>query len=268
MIIWDPPTTLFTLPIVNLEVRVYGVLFALGFLAGYSVMCTSFKNLFNDQKRAQKATDQLTTYAIIGCVLGARLGHVLFYDLDYYLVNPSRILAVWEGGLASHGGAVGVLIAILLFWKRFDLKISFLKFFDLFVIPVALVAFFIRLGNFFNHEILGDWTTMPWGVIFTHAIDGGNDFARHPVQLYEGLFYLASFFFLKNLKAKPEGFISGLFLVLVFASRFFLEFFKSIQGGAFDDYILQTGQILSLPFIVWGSILMVKSRQLLKTPNP
>jgi prolipoprotein diacylglyceryl transferase len=241
MIVWDPPTTLFTIPFVNLEVRLYGVFFALGFLCAYYLVCASFKNIFGDAKKAQKLTDRLTSYSVIGCVLGARLGHVLFYDWEYYSHYPLRILAVWEGGLASHGGAIGVFIAILLFWKHSKLNLSFLQFFDLFVVPVALVAFFIRLGNFFNQEILGDYTTLPWGVVFSHAIDGGNDFARHPVQLYEGLFYLATFLLLKNLKNKPQGFIAGLFLILIFSSRFLFEFLKSSQGGAFDDFLLQTG---------------------------
>lgn len=263
MFVWDPPTTLFTLPYLNLDVRIYGLLFALGFLAGYYVMVSVFTKIFNNKEQAQKLTDKLVTFSIIGCILGARLGHVLFYDLDYYYEYPNRIFAVWEGGLASHGGAIGLLFAILAFRRTNLPKMSFVRFLDLFVVPVACVAFFIRIGNFFNQEILGNATDMPWGILFPHAVDGGNDFYRHPVQLYEGLFYLATFFLLKQLskKQRPEGFIAGLFLILVFSSRFIFEFFKSTQGGIFDGWILQTGQILSLPFIVWGAILIQQSRQ-------
>lgn len=267
MFVWDPSPILFTLPYVERDVRIYGLLFALGFVCGYYILRRSLSNLFNDREKGRKVADQLTSYSVVGCIVGARLGHMLFYDWNYFIHNPLRVFAFWESGLASHGGALGVLIAFLIYWKRSKLPLSFLKFFDLFVVPVALVGFFIRMGNFFNQEILGNATSMPWGIIFGSAIDGGNDFPRHPVQLYEALFYLGIFCLLYRLKKKPEGFTSGLFLVLVFSSRFFLEFLKSSQGGIFDDFVLQTGQILSLPFITWGIYLMMKSRHRVLSSN-
>lgn len=264
-IFWDPPSTLFTIPYLNHPVRIYGALFALGFLVGYLLIQKAIKRYLIasgvEEKAAvltgKKLSDRVTWMSVAAGVLGARLGHVLFYDLDLILRYPHKILSTWEGGLASHGGAIGLLIMLPLFWywSKKELKnITFLGWFDLFVVPVALVAVFIRIGNFFNQEILGTFTDAPWGVIFSHAVDRLAPLPRHPAQLYEAFAYLITFFTLTwaSKKSHKDGLIVGLFFLMVFGSRFIVEFWKSGEGGIFDDSFLQTGQLLSIPFILAG----------------
>jgi len=163
-IFWDPPNTLFTIPYLNHPVRIYGALFALGFMVGYWIISRMFtrylKGCGEDPKTAlwngKKLADRITWISVIGGIVGARLGHVLFYDFDILVENPLRVFFTWEGGLASHGGAVGLIVGLFAFWlisKKELYNISFLKWFDLYVIPVALVAVFIRVGNFFNQPI-------------------------------------------------------------------------------------------------------------------
>lgn len=208
--------------------------------------------------------DKLTWFVVIGTIVGARLGHVLFYDLDVYVANPLEIFMLRKGGLASHGGAIGVIIALALFMyfnrKKYP-DISFICLIDILVVPTACTVFFIRLGNFFNQEILGRETTLPWGVIFEHPLDGSLPVPRHPVQLYEGFIYLATFFFLYALwrwrgPSLKVGTLSGLFFILVFGSRFFVEFLKELQGSIIDETFLQMGQYLSLPFVALGFFLL------------
>lgn len=268
---WDPPSVLFNIPFLNHPVRIYGALFALGFLAGYYLIGQAMKRylLFkgDEPKRAaylsKKLADRITWMSVIGGILGARLGHVLFYDLELILKYPYKVLSIWEGGLASHGGAVGLLIMLPLFWRwsKKDLhQISFLGWFDLFVVPVALVAVFIRLGNFFNQEILGTFSNVPWAVVFSQAVDRLPPFPRHPAQLYEAIAYLTTYLTLTWASGKPHknGFIVGLFFLMVFGSRFFIEFLKSGEGGIFDEGLLQTGQLLSVPFILAGLYLTMR----------
>lgn len=212
--------------------------------------------------------DRLCWFAIAGTIIGARLGHVFFYDWDLYKNNLWSILKTWEGGLASHGGAIGVLIALYAYKKyiqRWFPTFSFLELLDNICIPTALVAFFIRLGNFINQEILGTPTALPWGVIFGHPADGSLPTPRHPVQLYEGFAYLTLFALLSYVWKKggnglKTGLISGLFLTLLFSARFFLEFFKSHQDSFIDTPYLQMGQYLSLPFIFIGILLLFKTK--------
>ncbi len=270
-LVWDPPTDLFTIPYVDHPVKIYGFLFALGFFLGYLVFKKLVLNYLlskgEEESRAKEKSrtlaDRITWMSVLGAVVGARLGHVLFYDFDRIITHPMSLLSTWEGGLASHGGAVGLLIMIAIFWLRSkkDLhEIPFLSWFDIYVVPVALGAVFIRLGNFFNQEILGTYTTMPWGVIFPHAMDGLPPFPRHPIPLYEAACYLFSFFLLYKLINRPHkpGSIVGLFFILIFGSRFIIEFWKSSQMGLFDDWILQTGQLLSIPFISAGLYLLLR----------
>lgn len=213
-------------------------------------------------------TDKLTWYVVLGTIIGARLGDVFFYDWPHYKDNLLRIFMVWKGGLASHGGVLGVFIAVYLYYRKV-LKsfpeISFLNLLDMLVVPSGLAAFFIRIGNFFNQEILGPETHMPWGIIFGDPIDGSPAIPRHPTQLYEALIYLAIFFttlFLwktRFTKLKP-GFLCGFFFVAVFGSRFLIEFIKMPQSQLIDESFLQMGQYLSIPFIVFGIWLMAFGR--------
>lgn len=216
-----------------------------------------------------KYADGLMLWFILGTVLGARLGHVFFYEWSHYQHHLVSILKVWEGGLASHGGTVGILLAIYFYsrWKRKQFpELNFLALADLLAIPVAFGATFIRIGNFVNQEILGTPSLLPWAVTFGHPIDGGPIIPRHPVQLYEALAYLLTFVLLTTLwKLKKgqwaEGFIIGLFFICVFGSRFFLEFFKAPQvSGTTEASFLEIGQILSLPFIVLGAALIYFSQ--------
>jgi prolipoprotein diacylglyceryl transferase len=214
-----------------------------------------------------KYVDGLLWWIIIGTVVGARLGHVFFYEWPYYSEHWMAILKIWEGGLASHGGTIGVLLATYSYsrWhKRQFPEINFLTLLDLMTIPTACCVIFIRIGNFVNQEILGTPSNMPWAVLFLHPADGSPLVARHPVQLYEALAYLLTFgllltlWKLKNEKWQP-GRMAGLFFICIFGSRFCLEFFKTSQSQMIDESFWQMGQLLSLPFIALGAALIIFS---------
>lgn len=224
------------------------------------------KSIYSLQELAVRYTDTLTWLIILGTIIGARLGHAFFYEWDHYTNNPMEIIKVWEGGLASHGGTIGVILSLILFrkWTRNTYpEIGFLNLLDNVCVPSSLVAVFIRMGNFFNQEILGTKSSLPWAIIFGNPSDGSGVYPRHPVQLYEAISYLFTFFILswlwinKRRTLKP-GFITGLFFVLVFGSRFFMEYFKVPMGSTFDESFLQTGQMLSIPLILAGLWLMIR----------
>lgn len=227
------------------------------------------KAVFTPSQLAQHLVDKLIWFIVAGIILGARLGHVFFYDWPYYSKHPLDIIKVWEGGLASHGGAIGVIIALFFFYyttKKSIPEISFLRLLDLVAIPTALTAMCIRIGNFFNQEILGIPTTMPWGVVFGNPADGSSVTPRHPVQLYEAAAYAAVFVVLYMLwkrfsRRLPPGMITGLFFVLVFSSRFFIEFLKTEQSVSMGNSYLTMGQYLSLPFIFAGLGLIAYAKQ-------
>jgi len=237
------------------SVRWYGLLFAAGFLIGYYIL----EKMFRSEGVNEKWLDNLFIYVIIATVVGARLGHVFFYGWDYYSHNLSEIYKVWHGGLASHGGAIGILIAIWIFSKVVT-KRSMLWTLDRLVVPVALVAAFIRTGNLMNSEIYGIETTMPWGFIFER---NGETLAKHPTQIYEALCYLATFILLHNLYYKDDvlknrpGFLFGVFLTCIFGFRFLIEFIKENQEPFEETMSLNMGQVLSIPFILAGIILIV-----------
>jgi len=238
-----------------ISVRWYGFLFAMAFVVGYFIMTWVFKK----EGRPQADLEQLSVYMIFGTVIGARLGHCLFYNPVYYLSNPIEIFKVWEGGLASHGAAIGILVAVYLFSKK-KKKYPFLWIIDRIVIVVALAGTFIRLGNLFNSEIIGKPTDISWAFIFT-AID---DLPRHPTQLYESIAYLIIFLILlfiyyKGFEKNRSGLLFGLFLVLVFTFRFFVEFLKENQSGFEAGMTLNMGQLLSIPFVLIGIIFIIKS---------
>jgi phosphatidylglycerol---prolipoprotein diacylglyceryl transferase len=238
-----------------ISIRWYGFLFAMAFVAGYFIMTWVFKK----EGRPQPDLEQLSVYMIFGTVIGARLGHCLFYNPEYYLSNPIEIFKVWEGGLASHGAAIGILTAIYLFAQK-KKNYPMLWTLDRVVIVVALAGTFIRLGNLFNSEIIGKQTDISWAFIFT-AVD---DLPRHPTQLYESIAYFIFFLILlfiyyKGMEKNRSGLLFGLFLVLVFVFRFFVEFLKENQSGFEESMVLNMGQILSIPFVLAGVFFITKS---------
>jgi len=239
----------------SISVRWYGLLFAMAFVAGYFIMTWVFKK----EKRPQADLEQLSVYMIFGTVIGARLGHCLFYNPVYYLSNPIEIIKVWEGGLASHGAAIGIIIAIYLFSKK-KKNYTMLWVLDRIVIVVALAGTFIRLGNLFNSEIIGKATDVAWAFIF-YSVD---DIPRHPAQLYESIAYLVIFIILlfiyyKGLEKNKNGLLFGLFLILVFTFRFFIEFLKEDQTGFEAGMIFNMGQLLSIPFVLMGVYFISKA---------
>jgi len=213
-----------------------------------------------------KITDRFAIYIIVATVLGARLGHLIFYEpASYYLKNPLIILQTWKGGLSSHGGAAAIIIAVYLFsrWvRRYSDHLDWIQLLDLIAIPTGFVAGCIRVGNFFNQEILGTRTNLPWAVSFGNPIDGSMPgIARHPVQLYEAFFYFAVFVLIFFLAKKTRIFLNrgkivGLFLTLVFTFRFFAEYFKVEQSKFLQSDFLTMGQILSIPMIIIGFLFL------------
>lgn len=240
----------------SLAIRWYGLLFAFGFILAYQLMSNFFKN----EAKPIKSLEALTYAMIIGTVAGARLGHCLFYEPSYYLANPIEILKIWNGGLASHGAAVGILLAIFWFSRKYKSNFTFMWVVDRIVITVPLAGAMIRFGNFFNSEIIGYPTDKPWAVIFTSV----DMLPRHPSQLYEAFSYLIIFGILLGLyqkfKRQPNpGFIFGVFLILLFGARFLIEYTKEVQSAFETSMIMHMGQLLSLPFIIAGIAFVVYS---------
>jgi prolipoprotein diacylglyceryl transferase len=264
-------------------IRWYGLLFALTFLVGYIL----FLRFFKKEGLSEELLDQLTLYIALGTVLGARLGHCLFYDSGYYLKHPLEILKIWEGGLASHGAGIGIILALYLFVRKN--KMSFLWYMDRITVVTALGGFFIRTGNLMNSEIYGRPTTLPWGFSFIRdrsRVDFfdpntgallGKHLPCHPTQLYEGLIYLLIFVVLFWLISKynskiKEGTFFSLFLISVFGSRFFIEFLKYEQSDFEINLIskihLNMGQLLSIPFVLGGIILLIWVSKRGRLPSP
>lgn len=236
----------------GLKLHWYGVFFAVAIISGFQIM----KWIHQQEGKSIESLDGLLMYAVAGIIIGARLGHCLFYDPVFYLNNPLKILSIWEGGLASHGGGVGVIFAIYFYHKKSNE--DYLWLIDRLAIPTALVGFFIRIGNFFNSEIIGIHTNVPWAIIFERV----DALPRHPVQLYEAFSYLTIFAFLmlayrfSNIR-HHTGSILGLLLLLVFSARFFLEYLKVKQAAYSSELIMTTGQLLSIPFLVFGLLLII-----------
>ena len=265
-IIWDVSPDIFTLsksiPIIGgFSLRWYGLLFALGFVAGYIIILKIFKKENIDEK----VTDILFTYMFAFTLVGARLGEVFFYEPHYYLTHPLQILEVWHGGLASHGAAVGILLGLYIF-SRTQHR-SYIWVLDRIAIVVPLAGFFIRMGNLMNSEIIGKATTLPWGFVFERAFDPQYTVGAHlPTQIFEGVAYLLIFFFLyryywrhtENLK---PGKLFGFFMLLVFSARFLIEFLKEPQEPWEQRMILDMGQLLSIPLIILGIIMLIWSNK-------
>lgn len=222
------------------------------------------KALYTTKDIGYYLTDRMVWFVVLGTLIGARLGHVFFYDWYYYSYYPLDAFKIWEGGLASHGGIIGIIVSLALY-KHFILKdfpeITLLGLLDIMVMPSTLAGAFIRIGNFFNQEILGPQTDLPWGVIFGHPIDGGPIVPRHPTQMYEAIGYtFISMILWYEWKRKGNqlrtGYLFGLCFVLVFGFRFLVEFIKIPQSSMVDETFLQTGQVLSIPFILLGIYFM------------
>lgn len=258
-IVWNVDPELLSWPI---SVRWYGLMFAVGFLVGYEIV----SRMFRHEGAPERWLGVLLLWVMAGTVIGARLGHVFFYAWDYYSAHPADIVKIWEGGLASHGGAIGVIVAVLLF-SLFTAKRSPLWTFDRLVVPIALVGGLIRMGNLFNSEIFGGPTDLPWGMMFVRSREWAELYygvACHPTQIYEALCYFALFgvlmwmYWKRNAECRP-GLIFGVFLVGTFMSRFLIEFIKNNQAAFEQDMVLNMGQCLSIPFVLAGVWLIVRA---------
>lgn len=241
-------------------IRWYGLMFAIGFWIGYNIVAKIFKN----DNAPESWTGTLLIYVAIATIVGARLGHVLFYQWDYYSAHPWKILATWEGGLASHGGAIGIIIAVILF-SIFTTKRNPLWTFDRLTIAIALVGGLIRIGNLMNSEIFGYPTDLPWGFKFVRSPEWQQLYYGlpcHPTQIYEALTYFSLFalmmwmYWKKGCGNRP-GLLFGTFLIGTFATRFFIEFIKNDQVAFEADMTLNMGQLLSIPFALAGIFLVV-----------
>lgn len=257
-LVWDFDPVL--LSIGSLTIHWYGVLFATAILSGLQVM----KWIFKTEHQPVEALDNLLVYIVIGVIIGARLGHCFFYDPSYYFANPLKILAIWEGGLASHGGGLGAIIAAGIYARKHSMNFMWLL--DRLAICTAIFGFFVRTANFINSEILGTASNVAWAVVFSRI----DHIARHPAQLYEAFAYLTIFFTLLALYNKRKqhtapGLILGVFLVLVFTARFIIELFKEKQAAYAADLALSAGQMLSIPFFIVGLVLIISA--LKKVPS-
>jgi prolipoprotein diacylglyceryl transferase len=254
-ITWTVSPEIFSLG--PISVRYYGLFFAISFLLGYYLV----EKMFKRENAPENWMDSLFVYVVVGTVLGARLGHVFFYGWDYYSQHPEEILMVWHGGLASHGGAIGIFLAIWLYSKKVTKK-PFVWTMDKLVVGVALAAFFIRMGNLMNSEIVGRITDVPWAFQFINASGINNpELPRHPTQIYEALCYLSIFGVLMYMYWRTDareklGLLFGTFLTLALAGRFLLEFLKENQEAFEETMAINMGQILSIPFFLLGVYLV------------
>ncbi len=238
----------------SVEIRYYGVMWAVAF----AISMWLFINFVKREGYPDKVFDSIFWFGTLSTIIGARLGHCLFYETDYYLSNPVQILNIRQGGLASHGAAIGLLVGLWLFSRRN--RMPYLWSLDRIMVAVAISGVFVRLGNLFNSEIYGIETASPWGFVFLRA---GETVPKHPTQIYEALCYLATFFVLlwlyygRDLARRRPGFMFGLGVFLIFVSRFFIEYIKNPQEEFELNMSLLMGQWLSIPFILLGIVMMV-----------
>lgn len=260
--VWGDHSIIFSMNLFGQEIalRYYGVFFALSFIFGYTYMVWLYKN----EGKSIVNHDSILNHMLLGTILGARLGHCFFYEPQWFLEHPLEILMIWKGGLASHGGLIGILIALYFYCKKHP-EDKYIWLLDRLTVPSVLGACFIRIGNFFNSEIVGIETDVPWAIIFTTpdhgAIPGG--IPRHPSMLYEAVSYFIIFAILfliyRKYKANlPNGLLLGLLLVLIFTVRIIVEFTKTKQEK-FESGSFNMGQYLSLPFIAVGICLILSA---------
>lgn len=240
------------------ELRWYGLMFPVAFTLGYFLG----RKMFKREGVSLELVDTLFILIFISGMLGARLAHVFFYDWAFFREHPSEILKTWHGGLASHGGVVGVMLALFI-WSKATGKTSFLWVMDKVAVCAAPLAGLIRIGNLMNSEIYGTATNLPWGFIF---VFNGETIAKHPTQIYEAICYfivfgILYFQFFKRKAYLREGFLSGLFAVMVFSARFLIEFIKNDQSAFEAGMRLNMGQWLSVPLILYGVWLVRRSRK-------
>lgn len=253
-IYWDMNPVFLSLG--GLDIRFYGVTWAMAFGVSMALLTHFFKR----EGYNEKMLDSLFWFGTLSIIIGARLGHCLFYEPTHYLSNPVEILNLRQGGLASHGAAIGLLIGLYLFSKRN--KLPMIWSLDRIMICIALGGGFIRLGNLFNSEIYGIETSLPWGFIFARM---GETVPKHPTQIYEALSYFVIFFLLVwqyyklDLARRRPGFMFGTGVGLIFLARFFIEYIKNPQEEFEVNMLLFMGQWLSIPFILFGLVMVVRA---------
>lgn len=259
LIEWNINPEIFNITILgfNLAPRYYALAFILGFFLGEKYV----SKYMVEEGYTKDDVSKLFTHMLLGCIIGARLGHCLFYEPVHYLSNPLLILKVWEGGLASHGGFIGVMISIWLFNRKASKKLNVLWLFDVGAAPSLITGSYIRIGNLMNSEILGKPTDGSWGFIFKRV----DNIPRHPAQLYEAMGYFTAsiivfFLYSKFRKTWPEGRFVGLILCLGMSWRFFTEFFKENQVAFEEGMALNMGQILSVFMFFLGIYLIFKDK--------
>jgi prolipoprotein diacylglyceryl transferase len=249
---------LFTLG--GIEIRWYGLLFALGFFFAYTLLYDIYKR----EKVKIAQLDMLTVYFFVATVIGARLGHCLFYEWEYYSQHLLEIFKIWEGGLASHGAAIAILGALIIYIRRYKVNMWWL--FDRVAMVIPIAAAFVRFGNLANSEIYGKPTSLPWAFAFMHDKEANimnaagqitQVIPRHPTQLYEAIAYLLISVILYIIYRKKkgdigQGYFVGIFLIALFTARFVIEFSKEVQESFEKAWPIDMGQILSIPFILLG----------------
>lgn len=256
-VVWNVDPVIFSIG--PISIRYYALLFVSGFILGYYI----FLDFYKREGLPQPILDTFLFAMLISTLIGSRLGHVLFYDPAYYLAHPAEILMTWKGGLASHGGAIGLLLGTWWYTNKFGKKYGFdyLWILDRLVIVVCFAGALIRLGNLFNSEIYGNPTDLPWGFIFQLR---GETVAKHPTQLYEALLYIVLglvllFMYRRYLPKLRRGTIFGIFLIVLFGGRFMIEFIKEPQVAFEESMTLNMGQWLSVPFVIAGIIILILS---------
>ena len=274
-ILWNPDLVAFRISFIT--VRWYGLMFAIGFLVGYEIVY----RIFRHEGARESWVGSLFIYVVVATIVGARLGHVFFYDWDYYSQHLGDIPKIWEGGLASHGGTLGIMLAIWLY-SRLVTRKPILWTLDRLVVPVGFVAALIRIGNLMNHEIYGGETSLPWGFRFIENIGQWMQGAApvftapcHPTQIYEALFSLLTFavcllMYWRWRCQEREGLIFGVFMLGIFVPRFFIEYIKNVQEpweiAMRANWGIDQGQLLSIPFIVLGIWLIVRAMRRPRMP--
>jgi len=259
-IAWNVDPILFKIGPV--AIRYYSLLFVAGFPFGYWLLTKMYRREGIDPQNI----DPLLYSVLLAVIIGARLGHCLFYQPDYYLGSWEGFIEIfqpWKGGLASHGGAIGILLALWWYSNKYGKQLNFdmMWVLDRVVITVCFAGACIRLGNLFNSEIYGDVTSLPWGFIFER---NGETLPKHPTQIYESLFYLLLGIALlstywKKAEKIYKGWIFGTFLIFLFGFRFLIEFIKEPQVGFEESMTFNMGQLLSVPFVIAGIIILILS---------
>jgi len=271
-ITWNPDRVAFTIPYFNFDIYWYSIFFAIGFYGAILIAKSLIKSrakLFPTYNQAQidSFIDWLALYCFIGVIIGARLGHVLFYDLAYHLAHPLDIFNLRLGGLASHGGIIGMFITLWIFSRKKRYSAPYFPhgydLLDLLSIASAWLAGCIRIGNFFNQEIVGLPTTIFWAVRFISPLDASGGIPRHPTQLYEALVAFSMLalllFITRGKKWATRGRLTGWYLFITFCFRYLIEQYK-VPQCSFDAHTMHMGQLLSIPLILFALYLIIRPR--------